>query len=155
MIENIQIQEFSLPITDELNMGILKAEEEYYFNHSYNFWYAVDDIGTVIGSIGLKRINQHDAEIKKFFVSKPYRGKGVSRKLFYTLLTAAMKHRFKHLYLGTVDILHAAKRFYEKNGFVCIDSSTLPSNFIKCELDTIYFKGQTKELQARIAAQME
>lgn len=155
MIEGIQKQEFSIPVTDELNIGILKAEDEYYYNHSCNFWYAVDDAGKVIGSIGLKKINQHDAEIKKFFVTKSYRGKGVSKKLLYTLLTSAMKHRFTHLYLGTVDILHAAKRFYEKNGFICIDSSKLPSEFIKCELDTVFFKGKTKELLTRLSAQME
>lgn len=155
MIECIQKQEFSIPVTDDINIGILKAEDEYYFNRSCNFWYAVDDTGTVIGSIGLKKINKHDAEIKKFFVSKSYRGKGVSRKLLYTLLTAAMKHRFSHLYLGTVDILHAAKRFYEKNGFIRIDARRVPSEFIKCELDTVFFKGKTKELQARLAAQME
>jgi DNA-binding MarR family transcriptional regulator/GNAT superfamily N-acetyltransferase len=155
MIQSIQKQEFSIPITDDINIGILKAEDEYYFNRSYNFWYAVDDAGTIIGSIGLKKINLHDAEIKKFFVSKSYRGKGVARKLFSTLLAAAIKHRFNHLYLGTVDVLQSAKRFYEKNGFICIDSSKLPSKFIKCELDTVFFKGKTKELQAKLAAQME
>jgi DNA-binding MarR family transcriptional regulator/GNAT superfamily N-acetyltransferase len=85
MIEDIQAVEFSIPINDEINIGILKAENEYYFNRSCNFWYAVDDSGEIIGSIGLKKINQKDAEIKKFFVSKPYRGKGVSRKLFSVL----------------------------------------------------------------------
>lgn len=155
MIENIQIQEFSLPITDDINMSILKAEDDYYFNRSYNFWYAVDAAGTIIGSIGLKKINQHDAEIKKFFVSKPYRGKTVARKLFATLVKAAVKHNFKYLYLGTVDSLHAAQRFYEKNGFTRIVSSGLPSDFIKCELDTVFYKVKTKELQARLVSQVE
>ena len=144
-----------MPVTDELNISIFKAEDDYYFNHSCNFWYAVDDNGTIIGSIGLKKINLHDAEIKKFFVSKSYRGKGVARKLLHTLLKAAVKHRFTYLYLGTVDTLHAAQRFYGKYDFSRINSSDLPSDFIKCELDTVFFKVKIKELQTRLAAQME
>lgn len=155
MIESIQKQEFSIPVTEEINIGILKAENEYYFNHSCNFWYAVDDEGKIIGSIGLKKINKHDGEIKKFFVAKSYRGKGVARRLLSTLLTAAVKHRFSHLYLGTVDVLHAAKRFYEKSGFVRIPAAKLPAEFIKCELDTLFFKSNTGELQAKLSKSIQ
>lgn len=148
-ITTIQKDEFHIPVTDDINAGILKAEEEYYYHHSCNFWYAVDDSGSIIGSIGLKKINKHDAEIKKFFVSKPYRGKGVSKKLFQTLLTAATKHQFHYLYLGTVDVLHTAKRFYENQGFIRIPASKLPSGFIRCGLDTTFFKGDIKALDAK------
>lgn len=155
MIENIQKKEFSLPITDKINTCITKAEEEFYFNKSYNFWYAVDDIGTIIGSIGLKKIDDNNAELKKFFVHVKYRGKGVARKLLYSLLKAAIKHRFKYLYLGTVDILDAAQRFYKKYGFSRIKEAELPTDFSKCELDTLFFRAKIKELQDKIESQME
>jgi DNA-binding MarR family transcriptional regulator/N-acetylglutamate synthase-like GNAT family acetyltransferase len=140
MISNIQINEFSIPITDDINAGILKAEEEYYFNQSYNFWYAVDNTGNMIGSIGLKKIDDHTGELKKFFVHQNYRGKGLAKKLLATLFKAAHKHQFKYLYLGTVDILKAAHRFYEKSGFTRITENKLPANFSKCRLDTLFFK---------------
>ncbi|MBA2651612.1 MAG: bifunctional helix-turn-helix transcriptional regulator/GNAT family N-acetyltransferase [Tatlockia sp.] len=155
MIENIQKQEFSLPVTVELNSGALRAEEEFYYNNSYNFWYATDDAGTIIASIGLKKINTQSGEIKKFFVAKPYRGRSVARKLLYTLLKAAAKHQFTYLYLGTVDSLQAAQRFYEKYGFSLINSSELPSDFIRCELDTVFYKIKTKDIQARLAELLE
>jgi DNA-binding MarR family transcriptional regulator/N-acetylglutamate synthase-like GNAT family acetyltransferase len=155
MIETIQIQEFSLPITDDINICVLKAEDEFYFNNSYNFWYAVDETGTIIGSIGLKKINAHHGEIKKFFVSKQYRGKCVARKLLYTLLKSAAKHRLTSLFLGTVDVLHAAHRFYQKYGFVRINPSDLPSGFYKCKLDSVFFTVKTKEIQMKLAEQME
>lgn len=88
-------------------------------------------------------------------MSKAYRGKSVARKLLQTLVKAAVKHKFTYLYLGTVDILHAAQRFYEKNGFSRINSSDLPSDFIKCELDSVFFKVKTKDLQAKLATQVE
>jgi len=109
----------------------------------------------IIGSIGLKKIDARHAEIKKFFVKESYRGKGVARKLLYSLLKSAAKHRFIYLYLGTVDVLHAAQRFYSKYGFLRIKQSDLPNGFIKCELDTVFFKVTTKELQTKLAEQMD
>lgn len=151
MIENIQKNEFSLAITDEINSCILKAENIYYYHQSYNFWYAVDDSGTVIGSIGLKKIDAHHAEIKKFFVHLNYRGKGVSQKLMQTLIKSALKHRFKYLYLGTVKSLQAAHRFYEKYGFSRISEKNLPSQFEICPLDTVFYTADCKMLLERIS----
>lgn len=150
MIENIQKNEFCLPITDEINGCVLKAENEFYFNNSYNFWYAVNNIGAVIGSVGLKKINSDSAEIKKFFVDERFRGKGVSRKLLHSLVKAASKHQIKYLYLGSVEVLHAAQRFYKKYGFSQIDRSDLPDNFSMCMLDNIFYKIKTKELEASV-----
>jgi DNA-binding MarR family transcriptional regulator/N-acetylglutamate synthase-like GNAT family acetyltransferase len=148
MIENIQKNEFSIPITDEINMCILKAEEEFYYNNSYNFWYATDNNGTIIGSIGLKKINDRCGEIKKFFVVKEYRGKGVGQKLMEILLKAVLKHKFDVLVLGTVDKLHAAQKFYIKQGFTQIDQEDLPLGFEKCPVDTIFFRGNVKDISS-------
>lgn len=139
MIENIQKNEFSLPITEEINIGVLKAETEYYYNKSYNFWYATDGAGEIIGCIGLKKIDEENAELKKFFVHKRFRGKGVSSKLMNILMKSALKHQFKYLFLGTVDTLHAAQKFYKKNGFSQIKEDNLPKQFAKCPLDTVFF----------------
>lgn len=149
-ITNIQKNEFNIPITKTINAGILHAEEEYYYKNSYNFWYAIDEQGNIIGCIGLKKINERDGEIKKFFVDHNYRGRGVSRKLFSVLLKAADKHKFSHLYLGTVDILHAAIRFYEKQGFRKIQAHQLPPDFSQCELDTVFFEGKVSTLRANL-----
>lgn len=140
MIENIQKIEYSLPVGDEINNCILKAEQEFYFNHSCNFWYAADDAGEIIGSIGLKKIGSNKSEIKKFFVHEKYRGKGISQKLLITLVKASIKHQIKYLYLGTVDTLHAAHRFYEKNGFEQISVDELPKQFEKCPIDKIFYR---------------
>lgn len=151
MIEHIQKGEFLLPITDDLNACILRAEEEFYYNNSYNFWYAVDKNGAVIGSIGLKKIDDHTGEIKKFFVAQNYRGKGVAPKLMNTLIKAASKHHFNSLYLGTVDTLHAAHGFYQKYGFSRIDEKQLPPGFQIGPLDTVFFKVTVENLQHKLS----
>jgi len=147
LIEDIQKNEFSLAITDEINVGILKAETEFYYNKSYNFWYATSNTGEIIGCIGLKKIDEDNAELKKFFVHKQFRGKGVAKKLMHTLIKSALKHHFKNLFIGTVEILQAAQKFYIKYGFFPINEDCLPKEFSKCPIDTVFFMADCKALE--------
>lgn len=147
MVENIQNNEFELNVDPKINSGVLKAEEDFYYENSYNFWYAVDEQGTVVGSIGLKKIDAQNGELKKFFVAKAHRGKGVAQKLFGALLKAAEKHGFQKLWLGTVDEFAAAHKFYEKCGFRRISAKTLPRDFQKCGVDTVFFTASLEELR--------
>jgi DNA-binding MarR family transcriptional regulator/N-acetylglutamate synthase-like GNAT family acetyltransferase len=140
MIENIQKNEFSIPVSAEANDSVLKAEQHFYYNNAYNFWYAVDEKGTIIGSIGISKIDQETGQLKKFFVTKEYRGKGIALKLMDTAIRAARKHGLKHLYLGTVDVLKAAHQFYAKYGFKRIRKNELPENFELIPVDTHFFK---------------
>lgn len=140
MISDIQEKEFTIPITNETNACVLRAEEEFCYNDSYNFWYAVNDEGKILGSIGLKKINSHYGEIKKLFVIQDYRGKGVAQKLMDTLLQKALKHKFECLVLGTVDQFHAAHKFYEKCGFTPLKQKDLPHGFEVNPVDNLFFK---------------
>jgi N-acetylglutamate synthase-like GNAT family acetyltransferase len=126
---------------------LFKAEQHFYYDNTCNFWYATDAHGAVIGSIGLKKVNDHSGELKKFFVHASYRGKGVAQQLIQTLLRAASKHGFEYLVLGTVDKLQAARRFYERCGFQEIAKSQLPENFDLCPLDTVFYEGRVGELR--------
>ena len=147
MIETIQKGEFSIPITPDINLSVFKAEQHFYYDNTCNFWYATDAQGAVIGSIGLKKVNEHCGELKKFFVHSSYRGKGVAQQLIQTLLRAASKHGFEYLVLGTVDKLQAARRFYERCGFKEIAKSQLPENFDLCPLDTVFYEARVGELR--------
>ena len=150
MITNIQKNEFAIPVTDEINMCVLKAEQEFYYNKSYNFWYAVDDNGRIVGSVGLKKIDEGKGEIKKFFVIEEYRGKGVAQKLLQVLLSAATKHHIHTLFLGTVDKLKAAHKFYDKYGFKCINPKQLPVNFEICPLDSLFFQCDVSDVISKL-----
>jgi len=145
MISDIQKKEFLIPITKETNAGVLKAEEEFYYNNSYNFWYAVNEEGKILGSIGLKKISNQYGQIKKLFVIKDYRSKGVAQKLMNTLLKAASKHKLEFLVLGTVDKFHAAHKFYIKSGFIPINRKDLPSGFEVNSFDNLFFKREVEE----------
>ncbi len=140
MVEAIQKNEFQIPVTKEINSCILRAEEAFYYNNSYNFWYAVTEEGDLAGCIGLKMIDKQNGELKKLFVKKEYRGKGVAKMLLQTLLKAAKKHGFSTIWLGTVDVLTEAKSFYEKHYFMPIQDNALPKTFEKCLLDTNFYR---------------
>ncbi len=146
MIGNMQRKEYKLDISDDINISILKAEETYYYNNSYNFWYAIDNEGMIIGCIGLAKLDNKYAEIKKFFIVEKYRGKGVSHKLMQTLIKAAAKHEFSFLVLGTIDKFKAAQQFYLKYGFKIIKENDLPNKFIKCKVDNIFMFGRLKQV---------
>ena len=153
LIEGIQKGEYSIKIDPDANSCVMRAEEDFCYNHSCNFWYAVDQKGEIVGSIGLKKIDAKCGEMKKFFVHKEYRGKGVAQKLFATLMEAAVKHRFSWIYLGTIEELKAAQKFYKKCGFIQIPKSQLPKQYMAFPLDNVFFKGSVEKLRASCAAQ--
>lgn len=150
MIKTVQQGEFEIPYLPEDDIYILSAEKDFYYNNSYNFWYAADEGGTVVGSIALKKINSREGEIKKFFVAKEYRGQKVAQALMLKLVRAAKNHKFSHLYLGTVDVLKGAQNFYAKSGFQKIDKKSLPKNYHPCAVDTMFYKGKIAEVFDKI-----
>ncbi|MBY0500568.1 MAG: helix-turn-helix domain-containing GNAT family N-acetyltransferase [Alphaproteobacteria bacterium] len=148
MIETVQVDEFSIPITPDINACIFKAEEDFSYNNRCHFWYATDEAGVIVGSVGLKRIKEGCGEVKKFFVHKNYRGKGIAHKLMKKMVQAARKNKFEYLYLGTVPLLRVALSFYTKAGFESISKKDLPKEFELCPLDSVFFKGRVKKIEA-------
>lgn len=145
MIGNIQKHEFHLPVTNAVNTCVLTPEKDFHYNNSCNFWYAIDETGEIAGSIGLKKIDAQNGEIKKFFVAKKYRGQGLSKMLWSKILQSAREHGFKHLYLGTVSKLKAAQTFYLKQNFKKISPKDLPKKYEKCNVDDVFFSGKVIE----------
>ena len=79
--------------------------------------------------------------IRKMFVKKEFRGKelGVAQQLLNTLIEHCRELGITDLYLGTVDMLKAAHRFYEKNGFNRINAEDLPSYFPRMMADNVFY----------------
>jgi DNA-binding MarR family transcriptional regulator len=139
LVEKIQKEEIGVAVTDELNASILRAEDVFYYNNSYNFWYATNEEGAVIGCIGLKKMSDNAGQLLKLFVDTPYRGTGVAQKLLATLIKAAAKHGFNTIWLGSVDKLAATRQFYLKSGFSPVQTKKLPKGFDRCALDTLFY----------------
>ncbi|MFC3560897.1 GNAT family N-acetyltransferase [Pedobacter jamesrossensis] len=134
----IQQLEFGVPITLADQPDLLDIEN-FYILKGGNFWGANVE-GTLCGTIALLRFNNKAAAIRKMFVKKEFRGKeyGIASSLLAELIRYCKENGIENLYLGTVDILKAAIRFYEKKGFVQLDKKEMPFDFPFMTPDNIF-----------------
>jgi len=138
LVLNIQQKEFNVPITIEDQPDLMQIED-FYFANGGSFWGAFID-GELVGTIALIKFDKKAAAIRKMFVKKEFRGKeyGIAQKLLETLITYCQKNRIDEVYLGTVSILEAALRFYERNHFIRIEKEQLPSKFPLMTADNVF-----------------
>ncbi|MBZ5856806.1 GNAT family N-acetyltransferase [Flavihumibacter profundi] len=139
LILTIQQIEFGVPVTAADQPDLLDIPS-YYFIGEGNFWVACLD-GKVVGTIGLLDFGGGGFALRKMFVAKAYRGMelGIAQKLWKTALDWVSGHKGREVYLGTVELLKAAHRFYEKNGFTRIDAGQLPGRFPRMAVDTVFY----------------
>lgn len=140
LILNIQNNEFNVPITLNDQSDLLNIEG-FYCKNNGGFWLALEN-DKLIGTIALIDIGDGQAALRKMFVHADYRGKekAIGQSLFNFLLSWCKQNSISEIYLGTVEQLHAAKRFYIKNGFEKIEKNMLPPSFPLMQVDTEFFK---------------
>ncbi|MBE8724340.1 GNAT family N-acetyltransferase [Flavobacterium hungaricum] len=138
LILNIQQKEFNVPVTLEDQPDLLNITN-FYFEPGGIFLGAFIE-EQLVGTIALVKFNQEAGAIRKMFVKKEFRGKefGIAQKLLEQLIHFSTENGIQNLYLGTVTILKAALRFYEKNGFVTIEKETLPTDFPLMKPDNVF-----------------
>lgn len=136
----IQQKEFNVPITINDQKDLLDIDL-FYKKENGNFWVAVDG-EKVVGTIALIDIGNNLGTLRKMFVHKEYRGKEkqTSQLLLDTLIEWSNEKKIKAIYLGTIDRLIAARRFYEKNGFEEVTKSSLPLSFPVMQVDNLFYR---------------
>lgn len=89
----------------------------------------VDDIHDVViaydndipvGSASFKKYDDENAEVKRVFVKKEYRGQGISNELMKMLEQRAREKGFKHFILESGEPLISAMALYRKIGYKVI-----------------------------------
>ncbi|EDM38022.1 acetyltransferase, GNAT family protein [Pedobacter sp. BAL39] len=139
LILPIQQIEFNVPITIEGQPDLLDIESNYHQTGG-NFWAAKVD-GELVGTIALLNTGHNACALRKMFVKKEFRGKeySIAQKLLETLVAYCRENNITEIYLGTVDMLKAAHRFYEKNDFNLIEVTDLPSYFPRMMADNKFY----------------
>lgn len=139
LILTIQQKEFNIPITAE-DQPDLKQVESFYYEGGGNFWGAFID-GELVGSIALVKFGEGSGALRKMFVKKEFRGKelNIAQILLEILISFCRENGIDELYLGTVSVLKAAQRFYERNDFTKIKKETLPERFPLMSADDIFY----------------
>ena len=150
LILTIQQKEFFVPITINEQQDLLNIPT-FYQQGNGNFWVAKYE-GNVVGTIALIDCGENIGTIRKMFVKKEFRGKefGIAQRLFDILLTTAQEAKMTDVYLGTIERLQAAIRFYERNGFTLIAKENLPSVFPIMAVDTHFFEKKIMEKEVQI-----
>ncbi len=139
-IVGIQQGEFAVPVTAK-DQPDLHAVAEVYQSGTGGFWIAERE-GRIVGTIGLIGFGRGEGALRKMFVAAEARGReqGVAARLLAILVDHARSAGIKGITLGTIERLHAAIRFYEKNGFVLIDPDALPEGFPRMAVDTHFYR---------------
>jgi len=140
LITSIQIEEFGVATSAEKQPDLLDIPN-FYQQGAGNFWLAF--VGEELaGTIAIKDVGDGVCALRKMFVKKEYRGKphGIAAALMQTLVGWAEEHDVKEIYLGTVDVYHAAHRFYEKNGFAEVARHEVPDSVPLMDVDVKYYR---------------
>lgn len=139
LILPIQQIEFGVPVTIE-DQPDLSEINNFYQRGKGNFWVAIEG-EQVVGTIGLIDIGYHALALRKMFVHATFRGKasGIGKQLLDTAMEWSRNNGISKIYLGTVEQLVAARRFYEKNGFIEVAKNSLPDYFPRMEVDTRFY----------------
>jgi ribosomal protein S18 acetylase RimI-like enzyme len=77
------------------------------------------------GCVGLREITSEIAEMKRLYIRKEFRGKGLSRELIAGLFSAAKKMNYKAVRLDTLPQMKEAISLYQSLGF----TETTPYRF--------------------------
>lgn len=80
------------------------------------------DDGVAVGVVGVRRFDEHDAELKRMYLEPAARGTGAGRALAEAAIEAARSLGYRRLLLDTVSRLATAIAIYEALGFVEIDA---------------------------------
>jgi putative acetyltransferase len=83
-------------------------------------WLALSS-DAAIGCVALRPLQGGTAEVKRMYVDRAWRGKGVGRALLETLIERARTLGYHHLRLGTLSDMSAARALYESLGFAPIE----------------------------------
>lgn len=130
LILKIQNEEYMINLGIEEQSDLLNITNEYKLNGG-NFWICIDKDDNVIGTIGLIRITDDYAVLKKFFVDKRFRGGdyGIGTSLYNMLLTYAVGAGFRYVILDTPSVATRSHNFYRKVGFRMISKEELPVEY--------------------------
>lgn len=106
-----------LMVYSEQREGLLAVKE--YFTSGGFFWVAEDQVNQkIVGSIGLKKIDESTGKVKALRVHLEYRGKGLAKSLMETFEKYCKKNGYKEIVLGVNAKSIPAIQLYESLGFI-------------------------------------
>lgn len=72
---------------------------------------------SLIGCFGIRKIEEDICELKRMYLSKEVRGRGLGEKLLLKALEIARSFGYRHMRLDTLPLMQSAIGLYQKLGF--------------------------------------
>jgi putative acetyltransferase len=93
--------------------------EKYYLETGGEFWTLLNEEGQVIGSAGYHPISRSvgAVEIRKMYLLRDYRGRGLGRYVLGELEQAIKSRGFREIWIETASVLVEAVGLYENSGY--------------------------------------
>lgn len=89
-----------------------------YFDRDGTFLVLEEKDDSIIGAYGLYPMEDQTCELRKMYIQKAYRGKGLGKFLLEDALSRARQLGFKTMILETASVLKEAIALYKNYGFV-------------------------------------
>jgi ribosomal protein S18 acetylase RimI-like enzyme len=89
-----------------------------FFRGKRDAFFVVKENTQITGSLGLKELENGKGLLKRFYLDKNCRGRGVAQDLLKKAVEFAREKSYETLVLDTQADNLRAQRFYEKSGFV-------------------------------------
>jgi putative acetyltransferase len=121
------LKEYGLKPDPACTDADIKDVESSYFGRGGTFFVLETEDGSIIGAYGLYPIYEQTCELRKMYLHKAYRGKGIGRYLLEDALSKARQLGFERMILETASVLKEAIALYKSYGFIEYDPQHMSS----------------------------
>jgi putative acetyltransferase len=113
------LQEYALNPDESGKDNDLNDIEQNYFSENGYFGVVIDiNSNHIVGTFGLYPVSTHICELRKMYLLKYARGKGLGKFMLEAAIQAAKEKRYSKIVLETISPLKEAILLYKQNGFV-------------------------------------
>ena len=112
------LREYDLTPDPACTDADIKDIESSYFGRGGTFIVLETEDGSIIGAYGLCPVDEHTCELRKMYLQKAHRGKGLGKFLLDDALSKARQLGFERMVLETAAALKEAISLYKSCGFV-------------------------------------
>ena len=111
------LEEYGLKPDPAATDADLDNIEQSYFERGGAFFVLEDRSDSIIGAYGLYPLEKQTCELRKMYLHKDHRGKGLGKLLLDSALAQARELGFTRVALETASVLKEAIALYESYGF--------------------------------------
>jgi len=112
------LREYDLKPDPACTDADIKDVESSYFARGGKFFVLETEDGSIIGAYGLYPIDEKTCELRKMYLHKAHRGKGLGKFLLEDALSKARQLGFERMILETASVLKEAIALYKSYGFI-------------------------------------